>query len=180
MRRLSIPLLLVRGYNAPADLTGDPLVRHVLVPLDGSELSEQVLEPALALGALTGADHTLLRVIPSVTDYSLGYSGAGSRRPLADRQKAGAWSYLRRVADRQGGPTLRVQPRVVLDEQPAARAILNYAQTQDADLIALATQGRGGLARLFRGSVADRVVRGASVPVLVFRPGVEQEGRATS
>jgi nucleotide-binding universal stress UspA family protein len=162
LRRLSVPLLFVRGYNAPADLTGDPLPRHVLVALDGSDVAEQVLEPALALGTLTGADHTLLRVLPSVTDYSPGYSGAG---PQAE-----AWSYLRRVADRLGGRTLRVHPRVVHDGQPVARSILHYAQTHDADLIALGTRGRGGLARLLRGSVADRVVRGASVPVLVFRP----------
>ena len=48
----------------------------------------------------------------------------------------------------------------------------------DADLIALATRGRGGLARLFRGSVADRVIRGASVPVLVYRPDTAQAGEA--
>jgi nucleotide-binding universal stress UspA family protein len=177
MRRLSVPLLLARGYDAPADLTGDPLMQHVLIPLDGSEVAEQVLEPALALGTLTGADHTLLRVIPSVTDYPLGYPGAGLQRSLADSQQAEAWSYLRRVADQRGGRTLRVHPRIVLDEQPTARAILGYAQTHDANLIALATRGRGGLARLFRGSVADRVVRGASVPVLVFRPDAEEVGR---
>jgi nucleotide-binding universal stress UspA family protein len=178
MRRLSVPLLLVRGYDAPADLTGDPLVRHVLISLDGSEVAEQILEPALALGTLTGADHTLLRVIRSVTDYSLGYPGAGSQRPLADRQQAAAWDYLRRATDRLGGGTLRIHPRIVHDERTVARAVLHYARTHDADLIALATRGRGGLARLFRGSVADRVVRGASVPVLVLRPDSELERKA--
>jgi nucleotide-binding universal stress UspA family protein len=178
LRRLSVPLLFVRGYDAPADLTADPLVRHVVIPLDGSELAEQVLEPALALGTVRGADHTLLRVIPPGTDYSLGYHGAGSRRPPADWQQAEAWSYLRRVADQRGGRTLRVHPRIVFDEQPTARAILSYAQTHDADLIALATRGRGGLGRLFRGSVADQVVRGASVPVLVFRANGEHAWKA--
>jgi nucleotide-binding universal stress UspA family protein len=178
IRRLSVPLLLVRGYNAPADLTGDPPVRHVLIPLDGSGFAEQVLEPALALGTLTGADHTLLRVTPLESDYSAGYGGGVTQRRLGERRQAEAWGYLRRVADRLGGRTLRVHPRVLLDEQPTARAILWYARTHDADLIALTTRGRGGLARLFRGGVADRVVRGASVPVLVLRPDAEQEGRA--
>lgn len=174
MRRLSVPLLFVRGYNTPADLTGDPLVRHVLIPLDGSGFAEQVLEPAIALGSLGGADHTLLRAIPSVTDYSLGYPGPGSQRPLADSQQAEAWDYLRRTAERLGGRTFRIHPRVVHDEQPVAKAILHYARTHEADLIALATRGRGGLARLFQGGVADRVVRGASVPVMVFRPDAEE------
>jgi nucleotide-binding universal stress UspA family protein len=179
MRRLSIPLLFVRGYNAPADLTGDPLVRHVLIPLDGSGFAERVLEPAMALGAPRDADHTLLRVIPSVTDYSLGYPGPRSHLPLADRQQAEAWNYLRRTTERLGRRTLRIHPRVV-HEQSVAQAILHYARMHDADVIALATRGRGGLARLFRGSVADRVVRGASVPVMVFRPDTEHGDRTVA
>jgi nucleotide-binding universal stress UspA family protein len=175
MRRLSIPLLLVRGYEAPADLAGDPLMRHVLVPLDGSELAERVLEPAVALGTLMGADHTLLHVAPLVTDSSVGYGG-GSRRPPGSRRQAEMWTYLRRVADRPGARTLRVHPRVVLDEQPTAASNLRYARAHDVDLIALATRGRGGLSRLLRGGVADRVARGASVPVLVFRPADEPGG----
>jgi nucleotide-binding universal stress UspA family protein len=176
MRRLSVPLLLVRGNTAPADLAGDPVMRHVLVPLDGSGLAEQALEPALALGTLAGADHTLLRVVPLETDCSAGYGGTAPR-PLGEGRQAEAWSYLRRTTDQLGGRGRRVHPRIVLAEQPTAKAILGYAGTHDADLIALATRGRGGLARLFRGSVADRVVRGASVPVLVVRPDAEQEGR---
>ena len=58
---------------------------------------------------------------------------------------------------------------MVSHEQPAA-AILDDAQKNPVDLIAMATQGRGGLKRLFLGSVADKVVRGAATPVLVYRP----------
>ena len=174
MRRLSVPLLLVRGHDVPVDLENAPPLRHVLVPLDGSGLAERVLEPAVALGMLTGADHTLLHVAAPEFDYSVGY-GVRSWRPPGDRRRAEAWKYLRRVADRLGGGTLRVHPRVVPDERPIAEAILRYAQAHDADLIALASRGRGGLSQVFRGSVADRVVRGASVPVLVYRPGGERE-----
>jgi nucleotide-binding universal stress UspA family protein len=62
-----------------------------------------------------------------------------------------------------------MQTRVVSHDQPAA-AILDDASAHGADLIALATQGRGGLKRLLLGSVADKVVRGAATPVLVYRP----------
>ena len=58
---------------------------------------------------------------------------------------------------------------MVSQEQPAA-AILDDAQKNAVDLIALATQGRGGLKRLLLGSVADKVLRGAATPVLVYRP----------
>jgi nucleotide-binding universal stress UspA family protein len=173
-RRLAVPLLLVRGYDAPADLAADPAVRHVLLPLDGSERAEQVLEPALTLGTLTGADHTLLRVVTPQPDYARGYGGPVTMRPPSGQ--AEAWDYLRRVADRLGGQSLRAHPCVVVDGQAAARVILRYARAHEVDLIALATRGRGGLARLLRGSVAERVVRGASVPVLVVRPEAEREG----
>jgi nucleotide-binding universal stress UspA family protein len=62
-----------------------------------------------------------------------------------------------------------VQTRVVSHEQPAA-AILNDASAHGADLVALATHGRGGLKRLLLGSVADKVLRGGTTPVLVCRP----------
>jgi nucleotide-binding universal stress UspA family protein len=55
-------------------------------------------------------------------------------------------------------------------QQRPAEAILGDAEAQQVDLIALATHGRGGVSRLFLGSVADKVVRGATVPVLVYHP----------
>ena len=64
--------------------------------------------------------------------------------------------------------SLRVQTNVVVAES-AAVAILTAA-CQGIDLIAIATHGRGGLKRLLLGSVADKVIRGTFVPVLVFRP----------
>lgn len=178
MRRLSVPVLFTRGYNAPADLTGDPIMRQVLIALNGSEFAEKVLDPALALGTLSDAEHTLLQVIPSITDYSVGYPVGLERQPLVVKQQAEARSYLRTVARRFPARTSRIRTRIVLGEQSTAKAILSFAQSNDADVIALATRGRGGLARLLQGSVADQVVRSASVPVLVLRPDTEQEVRA--
>ena len=64
---------------------------------------------------------------------------------------------------------LQVQTKVDVAEQPAS-AILEDAETVPTDIIAIETHGRGGLSRLFLGSVADKVVRGAHVPVLLHRP----------
>src|SRR5262249_43029544 len=88
---------------------------------------------------------------------------------LEQQLRRQAHAYLGQVADRLRGRSLRVTTRVAVAEQPAT-AILQEAENQGADLIALETHGRGGLSRLFLGSVADKVVRGASVPVLVHRP----------
>lgn len=169
MRRVTAPLLLVSGYDAPVDLTGDPAPQHVLIPLDGSEAAEQVLGPALDLGALTGANHTLLRVLHQKPDYSVAYGRVGTGRPAGDRVQAEAWDYLRRLARRLGETAARVDPRLLVAEQPAAASILWYAEKHDADLIALETRGRGPLSRLFRGSVADQVARRSTTPVLVVR-----------
>jgi len=163
--RLAVPLLLVRGYDAPADLTGNPPLRHVLIPLDGSALAEEILEPALALGASTGADHTLLRVVP----------GAGLVRPLDGGRATEARDYLRRTMTRLGGPALRLRGQIVPGRQPVAATILDCAQAHDVDLIALATRGRRGLPRLFQGSVADRVMSNTALPVLLCRSDVQQE-----
>ncbi len=169
VRRLTAPLLLVRGYDAPVDLTGDPAPRHVLIPLDGSEAAEQVLGPVLDLGTLTGAGHTLLRIIRHEADYSVAYGRAGTGRPAGERAQAEAWGYLRRLAGRLGGEAGRVKPRLFVAGQPVAASVLWYAEKHDADLIALATRGRGALSRLFRRSVADQVARHATTPVLVVR-----------
>jgi nucleotide-binding universal stress UspA family protein len=57
----------------------------------------------------------------------------------------------------------------VVFSRPAAFAILEEAGARPGTVIALETHGRGGLSRLLLGSVADKILRGASVPVLVHR-----------
>jgi nucleotide-binding universal stress UspA family protein len=63
-----------------------------------------------------------------------------------------------------------VKAHVISNDRPAV-AILDEAAVHGADLIALATHGRGGLKRLMLGSVTDKVLRGADTAVLVYRPG---------
>jgi nucleotide-binding universal stress UspA family protein len=179
VRQASVPILLVQPKDAAPDLAQQPVVRRVLIPLDGSELAEQILEPALALGAATEAEYTLLQVVEQLTPASYdpasgrvsGLSESLLEQLLAlDRQHwTEAQNYLERLAERLRARPLTVQTRVVSHVQPAA-AILDDAQKNAIDLIALATQGRGGLKRLLLGSVADKVVRGAVTPVLVYRP----------
>lgn len=169
MRQVTAPLLLVSGYDAPVDLTGDPAPRHVLIPVDRSEGTGQVLGPALDLGGLTGARHTLLRIIRQEADYSVAYGRVGTGGPAREGTQAEAWSDLRHLAQRLGGDAARVHPRLLVAEQSIAASVLWYAEKHDADLIALETRGRGPLSRLFRGSVADKVTRRATTPVLVVR-----------
>jgi nucleotide-binding universal stress UspA family protein len=171
MRRLPQPLLLVRPAETPPDLAHPPALHHVLIPLDGSALAEDILDPALELGRLLQADFTLLRVIEPVIlpDVHLGGNAVSGLDPaLLKALHSEAQAYLERMAELLRARSLRVQTRVISNCW-AAGAILEEAGAHAVHLIALATHGRGGLARLLLGSVADKVVRGASVPVLLRR-----------
>lgn len=87
---------------------------------------------------------------------------------MADHLQAEAGGYLTGLIART--PGLRAAATRVAVDWPPAASILADAEANGVDLIALATRGRGGLARLFLGSVADKVVRGGTAPVLLRRP----------
>jgi len=80
-----------------------------------------------------------------------------------------AGAYLEQVAGRLRARSIQVSTQVVVADRPAT-AILEEAVPQHIDLVAIQTHGRHGLGRLVLGSVADKVIRGAAVPVLVQRP----------
>ena len=82
--------------------------------------------------------------------------------------KREAGGYLETVATSAAGEGLKVQTRIAIEEQPGV-AILENAKPP-IDMIAIETHGRGGLSRLLLGSVADKVIRGSTLPVLVHRP----------
>jgi nucleotide-binding universal stress UspA family protein len=128
------------------------------------------------------AELILLRVIQPLV---LGQPSLGEWAPAAmdrtllekletlDKEKRDeAGSHLDKIAAGLRSSSLSVRTYLVTHDQPAA-AILNEVRTQGVDLIALETHGRGGFARFFLGSVADKVIRGASIPVLVHRPRTE-------
>ncbi len=170
LHRSPLPLLLVRQEQTRPDLTRSPGLRHVLIPLDGSTLAECILEPALELAELTQADLTLLTVIEPVIlpDARLGGNAtAGIDSGLLEALHAEARSYLEDKAKFLQGRRPPVQIRIVSNRW-AASAILEAA-SDSGWLIALSTHGRSGLPRFLLGSVADKVIRGATGPVLVQR-----------
>jgi len=179
LRQSTVPILFVRPQEVDADLSHESKFGHMLIPLDGSQLAEQILEPAAALASATNAEVTLLRVVQQFTpdSYDPDSGRVSGIRPAllaqlqeVDRQEwQRAEDYLDQLAERLRQRTLNVQTRVVSHMRPAT-AILDDATTHGVNLIALATHGRGGLKRLLVGSVADKVLRGATTPVLVFRP----------
>jgi nucleotide-binding universal stress UspA family protein len=170
VRWLPMPLLLLRPQEPAPELGREPTIKRILLPLDGSEAAEQVVEPAAALGTLMQAEFTLLRVVNPAAPATDTESAPPGQRTQTRQQElqAEAQAYLDRVAERLRAGSLPVQTRVVFHEHPAV-AILN-AHAHDIDLIAFTTRGRRALPWLFLGSTADKVLRGASTPVLVQRP----------
>jgi len=156
------------------NLAYERVFQHVLIPLDGSALSEQILEHAIALGKPMQADYTLLRVIEPWMPVSYPPTGYPIRldQQLQEELQAEAQAYLDSVAKRLQAQSLQVRTKVVLHPRPTV-AILEETCKQRIDLIAMETHGRGGLTRSFIGSVADKVLRSASIPVLLHRPYVE-------
>ena len=172
LRCAPMPILLIRPQETPPDLDQVPAIKQILIPLDGSALAEGILPSVTALGALTGAAFTLLHVIALdaagyETDWPIAHSETGTLAAM----RADAQTYLDRIAERLGAQSL-VAHTAVIGGQPAP-AILAYAHEHGLDLIALATHGRNGVARILLGSIADKIVRGATTPVLLYRPPQE-------
>jgi nucleotide-binding universal stress UspA family protein len=179
VRETTIPVLVVHPAASPIDLTAEPVIGRILIPLDGSLLAEHILEPAIAFGKLMNARITVLRVVePMILGGHEPFAEAGAHpdqqvlrelQSIHDRDLASARDYLAAVAGRLRGLSLDVEARTAIDDQPA-NAILRAAADCHADLIALSTHGRRGIARLMLGSIADKVVRGSSVAVLLLHP----------
>lgn len=178
VRRSPVPILLVRPHAEAPDLDHEPVVPHVLIPLDGTPLAEQILTPAAVLARLLGADCTLLRVVKPLLPLPRSPQGRAEDaadalsvrvRVLHSQLHEEAEDYLDEVAGRLRAQLLSVRMRVVQDEHPAS-AILHEVERLGSGLVALETHGRRGLSRMFLGSVADKILRASPLPVLLHRP----------
>jgi nucleotide-binding universal stress UspA family protein len=169
IHRSTVPILVLCPQHASRP--GDPAAfRKMLIPLDGSPLAEAILEPALALGMLTGTEYVLVQIIDPRAqpgDVQIEYA-AGLDDVVTEELRSAAEAYLGQVAATLRAQGYAVQTRVVIAEH-TADTLLETAEASAADVIAMTTHRRGGLGRVLLGSVADSVVRGAATPVLLVR-----------
>lgn len=175
IRDTTIPVLVVKPRASYLKPEATKEFRHVVVPLDGSTLAEQILTRVVPLAKLEDATITLLHVLTQEKDDYR--SEKNAELPWWEKRVSGAKSYLaRRAAEirRQGVATAF---DVVLGDK-IPEAIADFARREGADLIAIATHGRGGLARVLRGSVADALTKSAMSSILVFHPDNVAERKA--
>ncbi len=162
LRGAPCPVLVVRSAELP---------RRALMPLDGSVLSEQALDPGLALAAALKCEVTLLRAVPQIppTDVErLDSIERGLGRPLGSELERESEDYLRDLITARMSRGLDFKWAV--SDEPAALAILHHAETHAVDLIVMSTHGRSGLRRWVYGSITEKVMRGAGCSMLIIRP----------
>lgn len=165
VRGATVPVLVVPAACTHTWPVGQPL--RVIVPLDGSPLAAEALGPAAELLATLGGELILLGVIEPDAGYYPDALVHVQAEPL--RETAEAARYLDGVAANLDSARVRVQ----VASGGAAAAIVRAASEVGADAIAMATQGRGGLARVLLGSVATATLQQAHVPLLLRRPAAQ-------
>lgn len=170
VRQLDRPVLLCRGGTAGGPVCTMPF-RRILVPLDGSVGSERALDMAAELSAAAPGSSLGLMMVVSPHYLVFPEFGVGPVGPeVTDAARRGEYAqeYLAGLEARLAARG--IQSAVVVDvAADVAAAIFEEARRTRADVIAIATRGRGGVPRMLIGSVADKVIRAADRPVLVCR-----------
>jgi nucleotide-binding universal stress UspA family protein len=171
VRTLKVPVLLVRpAENEHSDSVN---FSRILVPLDGSPLAEGILEPAVALARLWNAELNLIQIV-----HPLPYAAGVLPGPLLSTDRYNqvlsrhlemARAYLQAIAQGLGDRGVSASSRAVVGAN-VAETLVDLARQEQAGLVALATRGQGGIRRFVLGSVADKLLRAAEVPILVYRP----------
>lgn len=162
LRKADVPVLTVGPDGEPTET-----FENVLVPTDGSDAVEPAVDCALDFAEEFGATvHALsivdIRSFIGEDDYVAGVSDA-----VLDALESQAESATNAVAERARARDVAVVTRV--HQGIPTHGILDYVEDNDVDLVAMGTHGRTGLDRLLLGSVTERVVRKADVPVLTAR-----------
>ncbi|WP_435093212.1 universal stress protein [Halorubrum sp. N11] len=163
LRTSPVPVLTVHE-----DVTLNSDFETVLVPTDGSDPASVAADHGVTIAAATDAAMHVVHVV-DLTDVSGEFGGAEVLAALEDAGQQAVDDVIGRAED----AGLRSVEASVLSGRPA-RAILDYAEERDVDLIVMGTHGRTGLERYFLGSVTEKIVRVADVPVLTVSPPEEQ------
>lgn len=165
VRNTTTSVLLVRPDITPTFHGYDGNFKSVLIPLDGTPMSSEIISVATQIAGRDDVGYTLFRVIPVTR------SAADNQTDIAEEAAT-----LRKAADRQMS---RIEQAIwangfdadshIRESDNVAQAILRFAYEGDTDLIAMASHGPGGVGRAILGSVSDKILRGANVPVLIRR-----------
>lgn len=139
--------------------------RNILIATDGSENTQRAISYGIEIAKLSGATVHALYVVntsPIISDYWT--IGKKNIYEIVKSEGEEAVSEVKKIGEASG---VEVK-KVVLDGYPS-NAIIDFAENNNIDLIVMGTLGKTGLDKLLIGSVAEKVVRGSKVPVMVVR-----------
>ncbi|MFW5956511.1 MAG: universal stress protein [Halorhabdus sp.] len=163
LRLSPIPVLTVHE-----ETNLDPDFETVLVPTDGSDAAGVAADHGIKFAAATDAAMHVVHVV----DLTTGFGESGSVEILAALKEASQRA-VDDIIDRADEADLRSVEASVLSGMPV-RGLLDYVDERDIDLIVMGTHGRTGLDRYLLGSVTEKIVRLADVPVLTVAPSEDQ------
>ena len=167
-----IPVLLIKPK--PSEISGE--FNRILVPVDGSAFSEATLPYVVELTKRTDKEILLLHVCepPIVPSYGLkpiNPTWKKYRDDIWDEKEKMATTYLAKKSAELKKNRVKVTSRIVKAQSgDVVKTIMQVSKEENIDLMAVATQGQTGISRRVYGSVANRIVEEASLPVLLIRP----------
>jgi len=150
----------------------DKVLRKILIATDGSETAEKAADFGVQIAGLSGAKVYAVYVIDTTPYYSIPLDQIWSKEVYEQLEQMGneITSNVEKTAKAAG---LEAES-IVLKGDPAQR-IVNFAEEQSVNMIIVGSHGIGGFERLVIGSVSEKVVRHAKIPVLVFREQKDQK-----
>jgi nucleotide-binding universal stress UspA family protein len=147
------------------------MFKNILIPTDGSSLSQKAAVQGVALAKSLGAKVTGFFAAPPATpivyrnNLPVGLAQPGEHKEMIERTAAKYLDFIARAAKKAGVPYEGLH---TTNDYPAD-AILDIAKKKKCDAIVMGTHGEGGLRGMFIGSVTQKVLSQSKIPVLVFR-----------
>ncbi len=169
LRESDVPLLVVRpSEDAPA--TADTDFRRILVPIDRLDLESGLLEIIRNLAGAYDSEVVFVQAMPTPTAAASPFLRATPevKEEVIEQRRAEIAATLDQYVQWCESRGIRARSRVQLGAQ-AGIAICRVAEEERADLIAMTTSGLSGVKRAILGSVSDKVIRMADIPVLIHR-----------
>jgi nucleotide-binding universal stress UspA family protein len=143
-------------------------IDRILIPLDGSTTGQTALDHIELIARETGATISLIQVISTSGSMEVNLLGSANWNGFFKAVKGAASDYLQCLVEELKGHGISAKYDILVGN-PAAE-IIEYARKNKVDLIAMSTHGRTGLARWVLGSVTDKVLHGAGMPMWLVRP----------
>ncbi|UUC94458.1 universal stress protein [Comamonas sp. C11] len=149
------------------------MFKHLLIPTDGSELSEAAAYAGIQLAKEQGAQVTGLYVIPDyaviyATEGMLSMNVYGELEQSAQIAANSSLEFIKQLAQKESVPC----KTVMVTDISTYEAIIKQAQSNNCDLICMASHGRKGIGSLLLGSETQKVLSHSHIPVLVHRPAL--------